>query len=122
MNHYLLLLNNYNCVLKYSYHTFEYVGVYDNDWDLNPKPDLWNNVGNNIEWSIVFVDHRPGDRRKDDIIKYKDIAEIIVVHDTQQDTYQYEPTLSLFKYRYDYKIYTTYTTLVSNTIDVKLLF
>ena len=102
-------------------HKFEYVKVYDNDWDLNPKPEQWNTIGNQ-KWSVVFIDHRPGERRREDIIRFKDDAEIIVIHDTETPSYQYESAISQFKYKYTYNIYKTYTTLVSNTIDVKTLF
>jgi len=33
--------------------------------------------------SILFIDHAPGERRKKDIVKWKDHAQIIVVHDTE---------------------------------------
>jgi hypothetical protein len=103
-------------------HQFEYVPVYKNDWDIEPKPYLWDAIGNDQEWGVVFVDHRPGERRKIDVEKFKNSAQIIVVHDTQQPTYEYEPVLETFTYRYDYKRYSVYTTIVSNFIDVSKLF
>lgn len=108
--------------LKTSMHNFIYVSVYEDDWELNPKPFLWDDIGNDRHWGVVFIDHRPGDRRKIDILRMMDKADIIVVHDTETKGYDYEPALNSFKYRYDYKRYTTYTTLVSNTVDVKLFF
>lgn len=109
--------------LKRSWHHFQYIPCFDNDWDKNPKPQLWNYVGKDMEkWSVVFIDHRPGERRVQDIKRFKNQAEIIVVHDTEQPTYNYEPVLSSFKYRYDYERYKARTTLVSNFIDLKALF
>ena len=102
-------------------HKFKYVDVYDDDWSLNPKPDKWNDIGNK-KWSVVFIDHRPGERRKEDIVRFKDDAEIIVIHDTETSSYGYEPAISMFKYKYIYIKYNVYTTLVSNYIDVKTLF
>ena len=102
-------------------HEFKYVPVYENDWDLNPKPERWNLVGEQA-WGVVFIDHRPGDRRKVDIERFANLAEIIVVHDTEQPSYDYESVFKIFKFRYDYKRYSTYTTLVSNTVDVAKLF
>lgn len=107
--------------LENDYHKFEYVKVYDDDWELNPKPSEWDKVGNK-KWSVVFIDHRPGDRRKIDIERFKNNAEIIVIHDTETLSYGYEPVISQFKYQYVYKVYKTYTTLVSNFIDVEKLF
>jgi len=102
-------------------HIFEYVKVYDDDWSINPKPYIWDSIGDQL-WSVVFIDHRPGDRRKIDIKRFENKAEIIVVHDTEEKSYGYESVFCDFKYRYDYKIYNVYTTLVSNTIDVGKLF
>jgi len=107
--------------LENDFHTFKYVDVYEDDWEKNPKPHKWDDIGNR-EWGVVFVDHRPGERRKDDIKRLKDKAQIIVVHDTEYPGYGYEPILNLFKYRFDYKIYSTQTTLVSNKMDVSKLF
>lgn len=102
-------------------HEFIYVPVYDNDWDLNAKPHLWDSIGNQ-RWSVVFIDHRPAERRNVDIERFANTSEIIVVHDTEHHGYKYEPVLSKFKYRYDYKRYNVYTTLVSNFIDVSKFF
>jgi hypothetical protein len=102
-------------------HSFKYVKVYDNDWDTNPNPNIWDSIGNQ-SWGVVFIDHRPGERRKYDIKRFEDKAEIIVIHDTEEMSYNYEQVLCDFKFRYDYKVYNVYTTLVSNTRDVSKLF
>lgn len=104
-------------------HTFKYIKVFDNDWDTNPKPEMWDSVGSEYpRYGVVFIDHRPGERRKVDIYRMKDNAEIIVVHDTETKSYDYESVFGFFKYRYDYIRYSTYTTVLSNTIDVRKLF
>lgn len=107
--------------LENEYHKFQYVDVYDNDWDLNPKPWKWDEIGNK-KWSVVFIDHRPGERRKIDIERFKNSSEIIVIHDTEQKSYGYDSVIEKFKYKYTYKIYNVYTTLVSNFKDVYKLF
>jgi hypothetical protein len=96
--------------------------VYDNDWDSNPKPSKWDHVGNEMEWGVVFIDHRPGERRKVDIERFRDKAEIIVVHDTDEESYMVNSVLNTFNFRHDYKVYRTHTTLVSNKVDVSKLF
>ncbi len=109
--------------LEQSWHQFQYVPVYDDDFEVNPKPHLWDSVGANIHWGVVFVDHRPAERRKVDIARLKGQADIIVVHDTEgAPCYDYESVLKTFKYRYDYKKYSPWTTLVSDSIDVLSLF
>jgi hypothetical protein len=107
--------------LKSDIHDFIYVPVYEDDWQKNPKPEKWDEIGNQ-EWGVVFIDHRPGERRRVDIERFSDKAEIIVVHDTEEKGYMYEYVLSKFKYRYDDKRYNVYTTVVSNTIDLSSLF
>ena len=107
--------------LKSDMHELVHVPVYDDDWQTNPKPHLWDDIGNQ-KWGVVFIDHRPGERRKIDIERFSNLADIIVVHDTEEMGYQYEDVLSKFTYRYDYKRYRPYTTLVSNTIDVSQFF
>ena len=104
-------------------HTFKYVKVYENDWDTSPNPSKWDELGNEVDnWGVVFIDHRPGERRAIDIARLANKADIIVVHDTETASYNYEAVLNKFKYRYDYKRYNVYTTLVSNSVDVNKLF
>ena len=107
--------------MKSEIHQFIYVPVYDDDWSTNPKPEKWDSIGNQT-WGVVFIDHRPGERRKIDIGRFADLADVIVVHDTETASYGYEPILKTFKYRYDYLRYTVRTTLVSNTLDVSAFF
>lgn len=111
--------------LETDWHQFSYVNVYEDDWEVNPKPELWNAIGGDRHWSVVFVDHRPGERRAVDIARLRLNTDIFVVHDTEPSEYTdygYEPLLSTFKYRYVHKRYTTYTTVVSDTIDVREFF
>ena len=76
-----------------------------------------------LKCSVLLVDHAPALRRIVDIKRFTNFADIICVHDTDKPGYYgYEPLLSGFKYRYDYKRYTKYTTLVSNIFNVNKLF
>lgn len=61
-------------------------------------------------WGLVFIDHRPGERRKDDILRLKDRAQVIVVHDSQEPGYGYEPIFAKFTHRFDYKRFEHWTT------------
>jgi len=71
---------------------------------------------------ILFIDHAPGERRKVDIERFKGVAEIIIVHDTETEAeYVYGMTeiLSRFKYRIDLQQKgMPRTTIVSDKIDV----
>jgi len=72
------------------------------------------------KWDVAFVDHAPGERRKEDIKRFKDNVKYIVVHDSETSSYGYEPVFSEFKYRYDFKRYPTWTTVVSNLIPIEI--
>lgn len=108
--------------LKNSWHYFGYVPVYEDDWEANPNPELWNLVGNDADWAVVFINHRPGTRRVQDIERLRSHAAIFVVHDTQEAGYGYAPVLDTFKYKYVDTRYATQTTIVSDSIDVSKFF
>jgi hypothetical protein len=69
-------------------------------------------------WGLVFIDHGPKEQRHIDILKLKDHADFIVIHDSEpdvEDLYQYEKVYPYFKYRYDYNKIKPHTTILSNT-------
>jgi predicted O-methyltransferase YrrM len=66
------------------------------------------------DWGVAFIDHKPGEERVDTIARLANRAQIIVVHDTEEGGYKYEPILSRFQYRYDYKRMRPWTSAVSN--------
>ncbi|MBC8486284.1 MAG: hypothetical protein H8D45_09630 [Bacteroidetes bacterium] len=88
------------------------------DWHIVKHIKDWSDIAiNNI--SVLFIDHAPASRRIVDIFKFKDAAEIIVVHDTEKSKYYgYNTVFSKFQYRFDYERYSKKTTLVSNFINV----
>jgi hypothetical protein len=67
-----------------------------------------------IDWSVIFVDHAPGERRNTDIIALKDKTEYMLVHDSEAGCYGYEPHFKQFKHREDDKTYPVWTTILSN--------
>lgn len=95
---------------------FKSVSKYQNDWHKMLLVDNWETceVFNGQQWDVVFVDHNPSIRRHVDIRRLKNKAQYMVVHDTDNPGYQYEPVLGEFKYRYDYKKMEPWTTVVSN--------
>lgn len=71
--------------------------------------------------SVLFCDHAPGERRKVDIYRFSDWAEIIVAHDTElaaDHGYKMRAELKNFKYLIDYETDGAWCTAVSNFIDV----
>lgn len=86
-----------------------------NDWDIVfmrfPSPE------------VLFIDHAPGERRKIDIAKFANHAQIIVCHDTEPAAdhgYKMRAELKKFKYLIDYETSGAWATAVSNYIDVTL--
>lgn len=49
----------------------------------------WDCVGGDRDWGVVFVDHRPGERRSPDVVRMLARSLIVVVHDTEQPTYDW---------------------------------
>jgi len=78
-----------------------------------------------IPCGLVFIDEAPGEHRKISIEKYRGIADILVIHDTEPTAdyvYGLSEILKSFKYRYDYTpIGKPHTTAVSDVIDVSLI-
>lgn len=79
----------------------------------------WDEVEPNEHFSVVLIDHTPKRPRTRgmDLIKFKDHADYIVVHDTGpkiEAKYGYEEAWPYFKYRYDWKKHPYWTTVVSN--------
>jgi len=99
--------------LKNDWHHFQFV----------PSIDKWADIGRDIHWGVVLVDHAPALQRIVDIKRLRNNTDIFVIHDTEANhVYKYEPYLSTFKYKYQYKRYKTATTLVSDIIDVGKFF
>jgi hypothetical protein len=93
--------------LKYAsnFHTI----LLADDWD---KIDI-----DNTHWSVAFIDHRPALRRKIEAKRLKDIADYVILHDSEPEKgkfYRYTDIYPLFKYRYDYTNCKPYTTILSN--------
>jgi len=103
---------NYFLDLACDWHQFQHV----------PSFNSWDEIGSGLQWSVVFVDHAPKERRVMDIVRLRPYTEIFVVHDTEIADYRFEPVFATFKYKYVYKRYDITTTLVSDTIDVVALF
>ena len=64
-------------------------------------------------WSVVFVDQAPGYLRVAAIEYFANIAEFIVVHDTD-NVARFESCLSKFRYRWDFRMHTPNAAIVSN--------
>ncbi|UJR17085.1 hypothetical protein I4U23_003982 [Adineta vaga] len=75
----------------------------------------WNTIGNDRQWSVVFVDNAPETRRIHDIIKYSYRSQVIILHDSESAGYMYEKAAPFFPYKYQYQYLKTYTDVWSTT-------
>ena len=67
------------------------------------------------QWSVVLIDH--GDDvslRSRDIVRLKDRATFIVVHDSNVGAYGFDKVTPLFKYVWEYTPYVLHTLVLSN--------
>lgn len=96
---------------------------YDSNFDWAQKTgstyiDDWDKLVLPVRPSVLFLDHAPGERRKVDLKKYANIAEIIVIHDTEPTgagDYQVRPLFSLFQHCADDPSDAAWTTILSNS-------
>jgi len=85
----------------------------------------WDEVDTKTHRGLVFIDHggktSAGIRRGQDVIRFKDTADYIVMHDTEPKGwkgYGYDKTWEHFKYVYHWKECLPYTSVVSNFKDL----
>ncbi len=95
------------------FETINHKIVFVKDWDTQEYLK---------RYGVVFIDHSiPGRKhtRGDDAIKFKDIADLVVLHDAGVDSnpkYGYENAYKHFKYRKDWP--NCQTTILSNSIKL----
>jgi hypothetical protein len=66
------------------------------------------------DWTVVFIDHRPGPRRQFELMLYADRSDIVILHDTEKSLlYKYEKGLALYPYKYRFTKLKTYTDILS---------
>jgi hypothetical protein len=81
----------------------------------------WNKLDTTKQWSVIFIDHLEN-RRVTDILRFKDSADYIVIHDTDDiKHYGWENVWSHFKYVYHWKGCRPWTSVVSNFKDLSWL-
>ena len=102
----------------------EYRKKYESDFHKFRFVENWADEDiESIFWSVALIDHRPKNRRRKDILRLKERAYLLVLHDSQPDSeqrhYKYDEIYPHFKYRYDFKDCLPHTTVVSNYSDLK---
>lgn len=87
--------------------------------------DNFDGVGTNNVWSVAFIDSNPMDGRTPIALALANIAQIIIVHDSEhreERFYHYRKLLfPIFKYRYDYTKFRPNTSVLSNYNTLEFL-
>ena len=89
-----------------------------NDWDIVKETHMSKEEE---QPSVVFIDHAPGERRKEDIVHFKDVKGILVIHDTEPTgagDYQMRQHWGKFKYIVEVKTDGAWASALSNHIDI----
>lgn len=101
---------------------FEANKAFENEFHRVELITDWNKAPiDTTHWSVVLIDHRPALRRKDDVIRLKDKANFIILHDAEPEInkfYRYDKVYPLFKYKFVYSGVKPNTVVLSNKIDL----
>jgi hypothetical protein len=77
----------------------------------------WDDVDAAINRGVVFIDHAPSTRRETDVIRFKNTADYIVMHDTDAKE-DYSGVWPHFKHIYTWTKCRPWTSVVSNFKDL----
>ena len=83
----------------------------------------WDKISIPKHVGMVFIDHHPPERRMIELLRFKDSADYIVIHDTERVSREYNKpeVFAQFKYQYIYKGCKPWTSVVSNFKDLSFL-
>ncbi|OGZ27064.1 MAG: hypothetical protein A2427_01040 [Candidatus Nealsonbacteria bacterium RIFOXYC1_FULL_40_7] len=82
----------------------------------------WDDLPVDRHWGLVFVDHKPGERRSMEVKRFAKNADYILIHDTEPENekeYHFSEIWPLFKYVYHQKKTLPWTSAVSNFKNLK---
>lgn len=83
-------------------------------WTMSvEKPECWYPSQGFDRWGVAFVDCAPAEIRTPLIQRLKDLADLIVVHDSEAK-YGYERVIPEFKYVSEFRRFRPYTLVLSN--------
>lgn len=81
----------------------------------------WEQAEIETNWDVVLIDHKPAERRKEDVKRLANLAKLLVLHDSNGSNdklYHYSEIYPLFKWKFVYGKYYPETVLLSNVIDL----
>ena len=95
-----------------SWHQFKHVDVQSEmgvEWAMS-------NLEESENWTLVFIDHRPGPRRQFDLMSYAHRSTLVILHDTEKSgLYKYESGLKYYPYQYRFTRLKTFTDALSTS-------
>ena len=87
------------------------------------KPTDWDSIYDIVDWkknwSIAFIDHAPAERRVVDIIKLKNLVDVIIYHDSEEPGYGWRNLDGHFNSVYVFDMFPCQTTVLSNKYNLK---
>lgn len=91
-----------------------------NDWHSLELVGWWGELVFGDHYGLAFIDHGQPCRREDEIRRMMDITDVFVMHDTEEVVaYGYNRIIPMFKYVYTDKCQKAWTTVASNSVDVR---
>ena len=123
--HYISILQNRKVV---SYENFPEWGRriidygYQNELHEIHIIDSYDKAPIDREWSVVLIDQTPDSSRSEEIVRLKDLAKYIVIHDANPSNYKvthYDGIYPLFKYKTDWHGDKNRATVLSNLVDLE---
>lgn len=93
---------------------------YNNDFHKVHLIEDWDTLPVDKHWGVVFIDHAPGKRRVEEMMRFANNADYVIVHDTEAKSdwhYNFTKGFPNYKYRYDYTKAYPHTSILSNFKD-----
>src|SRR3990170_1708216 len=81
----------------------------------------WDTADIERPWDVAFIDHHPGERRKEDARRVAQYAKYVILHDSDgrdDRKFHYSEIYPLFRWRYSYDLYRPQTIVLSNFVDL----
>lgn len=99
---------------------FEYARQYRSKLHKIAFVKNWDEVDVKTPRGVVFIDHAPAQRRSVDAIRFKNSADYVIMHDTN-DQEDYKDVWGHFKYIYTWKECRPWVSVVSNCKNLSTL-
>jgi len=101
---------------------YDFMKPYDNPYHNINFVEEYADAEIEKTWDIVLIDQTPDSSRSEEIIRLKDLAKYIIIHDSNPSNYKvthYDEVYPLFKYKTDWMEDNNRATVLSNIINLK---